>query len=119
MIREWSRISKIINLIDDSPSIIKNSNNFIEHRHDQSIFSLLCKINKVTTLSAYETEPLSFNEAFKNRTLYKYPIIATRGKQTTILSFLKKNIYELVKLLISLFIKNKRMNISIRSKNIS
>ena len=29
--------------IDDSPSILKNIDNFFEHRHDQSIFSLLIK----------------------------------------------------------------------------
>ena len=32
--------------IDDSPSILKNDNSFSEHRHDQSIFSLLIKSNK-------------------------------------------------------------------------
>lgn len=32
--------------IDDSPSIIPNTEFFIEHRHDQSIFSILCKQNQ-------------------------------------------------------------------------
>ena len=30
-------------LIDDSASISKNHKDFIEHRHDQSLFSLICK----------------------------------------------------------------------------
>ena len=30
-------------LIDDSPSIVKNHNEFREHRHDQSIFSILAR----------------------------------------------------------------------------
>jgi hypothetical protein len=110
LIKEWSRISKIKNLIDDSPSETKNFKNFIDHRHDQSIFSLLCKKNNVKTLSAYETEPLSFKEAFKNRTLYKYPIITIRRKQKTILPFIKKNVFELIKQLISLFLKKKKIH---------
>lgn len=32
--------------VDDSPSIIPNSNIFAENRHDQSIFSILCKQNQ-------------------------------------------------------------------------
>ena len=43
---EWSEISFKKNLIDDSESNSKNHENFIEHRHDQSIFSLICKKKK-------------------------------------------------------------------------
>jgi hypothetical protein len=43
IIKEWYRISSIYSLIDDTPSILPNSNIFYEHRHDQSIFSLLRK----------------------------------------------------------------------------
>jgi hypothetical protein len=41
----WFEVSIVDNyhLIDDSPSILKNDKSFIEHRHDQSIFSLLIK----------------------------------------------------------------------------
>ena len=41
-------------LADDTLSKKQNSEDFIEHRHDQSIFSLLCKINKVATVSSFE-----------------------------------------------------------------
>lgn len=43
LINEWYNTSIIYHLIDDSPSIEKNYNGFQEHRHDQSIFSLLTK----------------------------------------------------------------------------
>jgi hypothetical protein len=40
---EWYNICCNYHLIDDSPSIAKNSEDFLEHRHDQSVFSLLTK----------------------------------------------------------------------------
>jgi hypothetical protein len=43
LVREWYDIGCNYNLIDDSPSKIPNLTKFIEHRHDQSIFSLLTK----------------------------------------------------------------------------
>jgi hypothetical protein len=43
LINEWYDISCDYHNIDDSPSISKNYESFIEHRHDQSIFSLLTK----------------------------------------------------------------------------
>jgi hypothetical protein len=41
-------------LVDDSPSKSKNFDEFIEHRHDQSIWSILAKINKVARISHSE-----------------------------------------------------------------
>lgn len=43
LIKEWYDISCDYHNIDDSPSISPNYDSFIEHRHDQSIFSLLTK----------------------------------------------------------------------------
>ena len=43
LVNEWYEISCDYHYIDDSPSIIQNLNCFREHRHDQSIFSLLTK----------------------------------------------------------------------------
>lgn len=57
-------------LIDDSPSVSSNLEGFIEHRHDQAIFSLLCKLNAVDTISAYE---------------YWYPSVDARGPDWDIL----------------------------------
>lgn len=41
--REWYELSNNYHFLNDSPSIEKNDPSFIEHRHDQSILSLLCK----------------------------------------------------------------------------
>ncbi len=88
---------------DDSPSVSPNSTGFIEHRHDQSIFSLLCKIKGVTSISAFEywypkpcpqgTSIVSMVpdwEALKN-----YPIHAKRDKDrgviNSIICSVKKN----------------------------
>lgn len=44
LINEWYDIcSNNYHLIDDSPSIEKNFDNFIDNRHDQSIYNLLVK----------------------------------------------------------------------------
>lgn len=43
LVKEWYNISCNYHLIDDSPSIEPNTESFKEHRHDQSIFSLLVK----------------------------------------------------------------------------
>jgi len=45
LVKEWYEIAASYNyhLIDDSPSISPNLPSFKEHRHDQSIFSLLTK----------------------------------------------------------------------------
>lgn len=55
IINEWSSvIEESFSLIDDTPSSSPNMPGFIEHRHDQAIFSLLCIKYKVLTISAYE-----------------------------------------------------------------
>ena len=43
LVNEWYSIACKYNLIDNSPSIKPNIKGFMEHRHDQSIFSLLTK----------------------------------------------------------------------------
>jgi len=43
LIKEWYNISCNYNLLDDSTNIYINDYTFREHRHDQSIFSLLTK----------------------------------------------------------------------------
>lgn len=43
MVNEWYQLSCNYHLIDDSDSLSENDKEFIEHRHDQSIFSLLIK----------------------------------------------------------------------------
>ena len=43
LVNEWYEIGSEYHYIDDTPSIIPNFDCFKEHRHDQSIFSLLTK----------------------------------------------------------------------------
>ena len=43
LINEWCELSQNYKLIDDSSSKSINLPEFIEHRHDQSIYSLLTK----------------------------------------------------------------------------
>lgn len=49
LVNEWYNIASEYHNIDDSPSVAKNCDSFKEHRHDQSIFSLLLKKNNLGT----------------------------------------------------------------------
>jgi hypothetical protein len=73
-VKEWYEICCNYNLINDSNSIFKNDISFIEHRHDQSVFSLLAKKYKLEVLPD-ETYFENFNINGKN-----YPIWSTRLK---------------------------------------
>ena len=52
----WEKILKKDNLIDDSKSFLSNHKKFVEHRHDQSAFSLICKKKGVYSISSAECE---------------------------------------------------------------
>jgi hypothetical protein len=43
IVNKWYELSCNYHLIDDTPSVVPNFDCFIDHRHDQSIFSLLTK----------------------------------------------------------------------------
>jgi hypothetical protein len=71
------------NFIDDTPSVIPNDPNFIENRHDQSVFSILAKLEEITILSHAENFPRRktiFAEAPAWRDLKFMPIQARRDK---------------------------------------
>ena len=55
-IKNWrSIIYADFNLINDAPSLSPNEEDFRDHRHDQSIFSILSKLEGITdTVSSYE-----------------------------------------------------------------
>ena len=56
-LENWIEVFKNnFELINDSPSSKKNFPGFIENRHDQSVFSLLCKKNSISSVSAYESD---------------------------------------------------------------
>lgn len=46
-------------LADDSPSRVRNLAGFQEHRHDQSIFSILAKMTSISTRPWSEVDPLT------------------------------------------------------------
>jgi len=81
-INQWLNIfEKRYDLIDDSPSKINNHSSFVQNQHDQSVFSILCKIYKIKSLSAYECEWFYFKgKRFWEHTKNK-PIIAKRDKK--------------------------------------
>jgi hypothetical protein len=90
-IKKWLDVIKHdFRLIDDSKSISNNLPGFIEHRHDQAIFSILCKINNVKTISAFEYWYPSKKNVYKPdwKILSKYPILAKRDKVYKLNSFI-------------------------------
>ena len=86
-LNRWLEICNHSNLIDDTLSKSKNNKKFIEHRHDQSIFSILCKLNNVITLSASECEWAEDESGRYWDHLSDYPILAKRDKK---LNFFKR-----------------------------
>lgn len=55
IIEKWLEIYYThFEIVDDTPSKASNHSDFIEHRHDQTVLSIICKLEKVDTLSAYE-----------------------------------------------------------------
>lgn len=67
LVNEWYSIACNYNLIDDSESINKNLDCFIEHRHDQSIFSLLIKKYNLNNFSKYNLLFFDVIEVVRNR----------------------------------------------------
>ena len=74
VVQQWYNTCCHYHLIDDSPSISPNHASFVEHRHDQSVFSLVCKI--------YGTEVLPDETYYTNWLVdgEKMPIWATRKR---------------------------------------
>jgi len=94
-LNEWEQLSLINDLIDNS-SCENNDVLLKEHRHDQSLFSILCKINNIKGLSSSECEWAEFQNKRTWEHLENYPILAKRDKEYNLLKrFLdrqKKNI---------------------------
>lgn len=75
-LRDWANIyATDFSLADDTPSVAPNHPEFIEHRHDQSIFSLLCK-----TRGAEELFVTEFYTQGDWNELAAFPIWAKRDK---------------------------------------
>lgn len=89
IVKEWQKIIwHHFNLLDDTPSVSANLAGFIEHRHDQAIWTLLCLKNRIKTLSAYEYwYPMKNAKGLKPDwlALRDFPIHAKRDKDFGIL----------------------------------
>ena len=101
ILNNWKKALNETNLIDDSPSAKQNHPNFIEHRHDQSMLSLICKKENIFCLSASECEWAEFENKRMWSHLKGYPILAKRDKKFNIIKrFInrqKKNIARFLK----------------------
>ncbi|MBQ8805045.1 MAG: hypothetical protein IJZ68_01065 [Bacteroidaceae bacterium] len=67
----WLQETLIIPHVDDSPSILENDPQFIEHRHEQSVFSIMCKLHGAASLPGGETWPRVYGDW---KSLSEYPI---------------------------------------------
>ena len=101
-LKQWIEVfEKRFDLIDDSISKIPNFETFIENRHDQSIFSILCKKNYVEVLSAYELDWAKKNNKRTWEHNLNNPFLAKRDLKYNILKRFfnrqKKNFNRLLK----------------------
>jgi len=84
-IKQWLDVFyNHFSLVDDSPSKSPNPAQFIENRHDQAVWSVLCKLNNVKTVSMYELCYPSRHTLLKAdwKALEHCPILAKRDKPT-------------------------------------
>lgn len=75
-LEEWLAICRDIHLVDDSPSEKPDLPCFVEHRHDQSIFSILCMLHGRETWPENNTRDWS--------TMMAYPIWDKRDLGITV-----------------------------------
>ena len=77
---QWENGCKNLNLLDNSISKAENHHDFIGMRGEQSLFSLVCKLNKVKTLSVSECEWAEGKDGSGRKWshLKHYPILAKR-----------------------------------------
>jgi len=91
-VTDWLNVFRHnFNLINNSPSISPNFIGFIEHRHDQSVLSILCKLRNVPTISAYETWQIDWKK------LDKYPIQTKRDKDLSLFWRIDSKINSIIK----------------------
>ena len=84
--KQWLDIFfKRFDLVDDTNSKKENHTDFIENRHDQSVFSILCKKNFITALSAYECDWALFDNKRTWSHNIDSPILAKRDLKYNIL----------------------------------
>ena len=85
-LRQWLDVFRgHFGLVDDSPSSW-NFPDFVAHRHDQSVFSLMAKLSGAYLLSHSESYPAKVKSNGRPdwRTLKGFPVLAKRDKLTTV-----------------------------------
>ena len=98
IIKNLLKIFNNMSLIDNSPSVSKNHIEFIEHRHDQSALSLLCKLNNIFSLSVYDHCEWALDKNGRNWIhLTASPVQARRDLKYISFYALKKNINKIFK----------------------
>ena len=75
LVREWYKVSCNYDLVNDSPSRLPNYPEFVEHRHDQSVFSLLRKKYGCVLIEEDETYNSFIPDPYADKTK---PVHATR-----------------------------------------
>lgn len=91
IIKSWLMIfENNFSLADNTESVSPNFDGFIEHRHDQSIFSIICKKTITDSVSAAELWQEDWGR------LKKYPILAKRDKDLNLYWKLKRKISSLL-----------------------
>ena len=84
---EYYRLCENYHIIDDSPSAVSEKDEFVEHRHDQSVFSLLAKKKNMVN---YGLSPYCFdNNSLFNNKQTPFFIIRNRSGQSQIPIYLK------------------------------
>jgi hypothetical protein len=78
-VREWYTLCENYHNIDDSPSNIPNYSEFIEHRHDQSVFSLLTSRYNLRNI---DFEPNNYDR-YEYNLVRTIPVITARNKTDT------------------------------------
>ena len=101
-LNEWIEVfEKRFDLIDDTTSKTSNHKDFIENRHDQSVYSLLCKKYKLESFSAFECDWAYLDNERTWEHNKNSPILAKRDLEYSILKRFfnrqKKNIKRLIR----------------------
>lgn len=100
-IDKWLKTAENHHLIDNSPSEKSNFEEFVEHRHDQSIFSILCKLEGAVRLPGDEVYPV---DGVSWELLKEYPIHDKRDRAFTAIGKLKDKTTRLYKKIKRIFI---------------
>ena len=85
-LNEWIEVfEKRFDLIDDTTSKTLNHKDFIENRHDQSVYSLLCKKYNLQSFSAFECDWAYLDNERTWEHNKNSPILAKRDLEYSIL----------------------------------